>query len=43
MELVDLAFHQGGTIHMVCRNKDKAEEARAEIVKDSGNKVCVCL
>uniref|UniRef100_A0A673L374 Dehydrogenase/reductase SDR family member 12-like n=2 Tax=Sinocyclocheilus rhinocerous TaxID=307959 RepID=A0A673L374_9TELE len=29
---------KGGTIHMVCRNKDKAEEARAEIVKDSGNK-----
>uniref|UniRef100_A0A8C1ZSM1 Flj13639 n=1 Tax=Cyprinus carpio TaxID=7962 RepID=A0A8C1ZSM1_CYPCA len=29
---------QAGTIHMVCRNKDKAEEARAEIVKESGNK-----
>ncbi|XP_048016728.1 DHRS-12_like_SDR_c-like domain-containing protein [Megalobrama amblycephala] len=29
---------KGGTVHMVCRNKDKAEEARAEIVKDSGNK-----
>uniref|UniRef100_A0A671MB84 Dehydrogenase/reductase SDR family member 12-like n=1 Tax=Sinocyclocheilus anshuiensis TaxID=1608454 RepID=A0A671MB84_9TELE len=29
---------QGGTIHMVCRNKDKAEEARAEMVKESGNK-----
>ncbi|XP_059369847.1 dehydrogenase/reductase SDR family member 12-like [Carassius carassius] len=29
---------KGGTIHMVCRNKDKAEEARAEIVKESGNK-----
>lgn len=24
---------------MVCRNKDKAEEARAEIIKESGNKV----
>jgi hypothetical protein len=24
---------------MVCRNKDKAEEARADIVKESGNKV----
>ncbi|KTF88327.1 hypothetical protein cypCar_00025882 [Cyprinus carpio] len=30
---------KGGTIHMVCRNKDKAEEARAEIVKESGNKI----
>ncbi|XP_062873056.1 DHRS-12_like_SDR_c-like domain-containing protein [Trichomycterus rosablanca] len=29
---------KGGTIHMLCRNKDKAEEARAEIVKESGNK-----
>ncbi|KAJ4920189.1 hypothetical protein JOQ06_012512 [Pogonophryne albipinna] len=27
-----------GTIHMVCRNKDKAEEARAELVKETGNK-----
>lgn len=24
---------------MVCRNKDKAEEARADIVKETGNKV----
>ncbi|CAB1450703.1 unnamed protein product [Pleuronectes platessa] len=30
---------RGGTIHMVCRNKDKAEEARADIVKETGNKV----
>uniref|UniRef100_A0AAY4EAM8 Dehydrogenase/reductase SDR family member 12-like n=1 Tax=Denticeps clupeoides TaxID=299321 RepID=A0AAY4EAM8_9TELE len=29
---------RGGTVHMVCRNKDKAEEARAEIVKETGNK-----
>lgn len=29
----------GGTIHMVCRNKEKAEETRAEIIKESGNKV----
>lgn len=27
---------------MVCRNNDKAEEARAEIVKESGNTVSVC-
>lgn len=24
---------------MLCRNKDKAEEARAELVKETGNKV----
>ncbi|XP_012718641.2 DHRS-12_like_SDR_c-like domain-containing protein isoform X2 [Fundulus heteroclitus] len=29
---------KGGTVHMVCRNKDKAEEARADIVKETGNK-----
>ncbi|KAG7272933.1 hypothetical protein CRUP_002513 [Coryphaenoides rupestris] len=29
---------KGGSVHMVCRNKDKAEEARADIVKESGNK-----
>ncbi|KAG7322205.1 hypothetical protein KOW79_015063 [Hemibagrus wyckioides] len=29
---------KGGTIHMVCKNKDKAEETRAEIIKESGNK-----
>ncbi|TSZ12222.1 Dehydrogenase/reductase SDR family member 12 [Bagarius yarrelli] len=29
---------KGGTIHMVCRNKDKAEETRSEIIKESGNK-----
>ncbi|CAL8367845.1 unnamed protein product [Boreogadus saida] len=28
---------KGGTIHMVCRNKDKAEVARAEIIRESGN------
>lgn len=29
----------GGTVHMVCRNKDKAEEAKSEIVSESGNAV----
>lgn len=33
----------GGTIHMVCRNKDKAEETRTEIIKESGNKVRSCI
>ncbi|TMS10302.1 dehydrogenase/reductase SDR family member 12 [Larimichthys crocea] len=28
---------KGGTVHMVCRNKDKAEEARTDIVNESGN------
>ncbi|XP_043990471.1 dehydrogenase/reductase SDR family member 12-like isoform X2 [Gambusia affinis] len=28
---------KGGTVHMVCRNKDKAEEAKSEIVSESGN------
>ncbi|KAK2822347.1 hypothetical protein Q5P01_022412 [Channa striata] len=28
---------KGGTVHMVCRNKDKAEEARGDIVSESGN------
>lgn len=32
-------FVAGGTVHMVCRNKDKAEEARADVVKETGNKV----
>lgn len=32
----------GGRVHMVCRNKDKAEEARAQIVSESGNTVSVC-
>ncbi|XP_008332143.1 dehydrogenase/reductase SDR family member 12-like [Cynoglossus semilaevis] len=28
---------KGGTVHMVCRDKDKAEQARVDIVNDSGN------
>ncbi|PWA25343.1 hypothetical protein CCH79_00005255 [Gambusia affinis] len=32
---------KGGTVHMVCRNKDKAEEAKSEIVSESGNAVYV--
>ncbi|XP_029970427.1 dehydrogenase/reductase SDR family member 12 isoform X2 [Salarias fasciatus] len=28
---------QGGTVHMVCRDRDRAEEARAAIVHESGN------
>ncbi|XP_061587098.1 dehydrogenase/reductase SDR family member 12 [Cololabis saira] len=28
---------KGGTVHMVCRNKDRAEEARSDIVSESGN------
>uniref|UniRef100_A0A3Q2PRT7 Dehydrogenase/reductase SDR family member 12-like n=1 Tax=Fundulus heteroclitus TaxID=8078 RepID=A0A3Q2PRT7_FUNHE len=28
---------KGGTVHMVCRNKDRAEVAKSEIVSESGN------
>ncbi|XP_013878731.1 dehydrogenase/reductase SDR family member 12 [Austrofundulus limnaeus] len=28
---------KGGTVHMVCRNKDRAEEAKSDIVSASGN------
>ena len=42
MRLCDVSL-PGGTVHMVCRNKDKAEEARADIVKESGNKVAYPL
>ncbi|XP_015234304.1 PREDICTED: dehydrogenase/reductase SDR family member 12-like isoform X2 [Cyprinodon variegatus] len=28
---------KGGTVHMVCRNKDRAEEAKSQIVFESGN------
>ncbi|XP_060900575.1 dehydrogenase/reductase SDR family member 12-like [Labrus mixtus] len=28
---------RGGTVHMVCRNSDKAEEAREDIIHESGN------
>lgn len=28
---------RGGTVHLVCRNKERAEEAKAEIVKASNN------
>ncbi|CAI9578483.1 unnamed protein product [Staurois parvus] len=28
---------RGGTVHLVCRNKDRAEEAKKEIITNSGN------
>ncbi|XP_068427364.1 dehydrogenase/reductase SDR family member 12 isoform X2 [Clinocottus analis] len=28
---------KGGTVHMVCRNRDRADEARSDIVSESGN------
>ncbi|XP_018411966.1 PREDICTED: dehydrogenase/reductase SDR family member 12 [Nanorana parkeri] len=28
---------RGGTVHLVCRNKDRAEEAQKEIITNSGN------
>lgn len=29
----------GGTVHLVCRNKDRADEARTHIVEQSKNEV----
>ncbi|XP_030629025.1 dehydrogenase/reductase SDR family member 12 [Chanos chanos] len=28
---------KGGTVHLVCRNKDRAEKAREDLVRESGN------
>ncbi|XP_056149270.1 dehydrogenase/reductase SDR family member 12-like [Lampris incognitus] len=28
---------KGGTVHMICRNQDKAEAAKADMVRESGN------
>lgn len=36
-----LCSHSGGTVHMVCRNRERAEEARECIVNESGNSVSV--
>lgn len=33
----------GGTVHMVCRNRERAEEARECIVSESGNTVSAPL
>ena len=32
-------FLSGGTIHMVCRNWERAEKAREDICRETGNKV----
>ncbi|KAM3935023.1 dehydrogenase/reductase SDR family member 12 isoform 2-T2 [Leptodactylus fuscus] len=37
LELSKASPGPGGTIHLVCRNKDRAEEAQKEIVANSGN------
>lgn len=34
---------RGGTVHLVCRNAKSAEEAKNEIIKDSGNQVCYII
>lgn len=36
-----LCSFAGGTVHMVCRNRERAEEARECIVNESGNTVSV--
>ena len=33
----------GGKVHMVCRSKQRGEEALEEIKKESGNDVCCLL
>lgn len=38
--VVELA---GGTVHLVCRNKGRAEAARDEIVEQSKNQVIILL
>lgn len=37
--LLHMCVFPGGTVHMVCRNKERAEEAREVIVNESGNTV----
>lgn len=41
--LILLCSFSGGTVHMVCRNRERAEEARECIINDSGNTVSVPL
>lgn len=38
-----LCSFSGGTVHMLCRNRERAEEARECIVNESGNTVSVPL
>lgn len=33
----------GGTVHLVCRNKERAEVAKEEIVTETGNQVSCFL
>lgn len=30
---------KGGTVHMICRNEERAKKARDEIVRECGNEV----
>ncbi|XP_026518348.2 dehydrogenase/reductase SDR family member 12-like, partial [Terrapene carolina triunguis] len=34
---------RGGTLHLVCRNKERAEEAKREITTETGNQVSLVL
>lgn len=34
---------KGGTVHMVCRNKERGEAAQKEIQKASGNNITLLL
>ena len=39
----DQFIQTGGNVHMVCRSKQRGEEALEEIKKESGNDVCCLL
>lgn len=34
---------KGGEVHLVCRNPERANAAKEEIVKESNNQVNICL
>ena len=38
---LSFVFLTGGTVHMICRNKERGEAAQKEIQEASGNQVCL--
>ena len=38
--MIFIFYLTGGTVHMVCRNKERGEEAQKDIKEKSGNQVC---
>ena len=37
--LLDVIILLGGTVHLVCRNRERGEEAKTEIAQSTGNQV----